>query len=70
MELKDDRYNQLIVEVADPSAAVDLVKAAPPFLLTCLPREALTRNRRVWCRSRRDGAARGRAAMIVPRTIS
>ncbi len=28
IELKDERYNQLIVEVADPRAAVELVKAA------------------------------------------
>jgi hypothetical protein len=27
IELKDERYNQLIVEVADPNAAVELVKA-------------------------------------------
>jgi hypothetical protein len=27
IELKDERYNQLIVEVADPKAAVELVKA-------------------------------------------
>ncbi len=25
--LKDERYNELIVEVADPQAAVELVKA-------------------------------------------
>jgi len=30
IELKDERYNQLIVEVADPKAAVELVKAALP----------------------------------------
>ncbi len=30
IELKDERYNQLIVEVADPNAAVELVKAALP----------------------------------------
>jgi hypothetical protein len=28
--LKDERYNELIVEVADPQAAVELVKAALP----------------------------------------
>lgn len=28
IELKDERYNELIVEVADPNAAVDLVSAA------------------------------------------
>ncbi|MGA7218498.1 MAG: hypothetical protein WBX38_09295 [Candidatus Sulfotelmatobacter sp.] len=28
IELKDERYNELIVEVADPNAAVDLVNAA------------------------------------------
>ena len=27
IELKDERYNELIVEVADPQAAVELVKA-------------------------------------------
>jgi hypothetical protein len=30
IELSDERYNQLIVEVADPQAAVELVKAALP----------------------------------------
>ena len=30
IELKDERYNKLIVEVADPKAAVELVKAALP----------------------------------------
>ena len=30
IELKDERYNELIVEVADPQAAVELVKAAVP----------------------------------------
>jgi hypothetical protein len=30
IELKDERYNELIVEVADPPAAVELVKAALP----------------------------------------
>jgi len=30
IELKDERYNQLIVEVADPQAAVELVKTALP----------------------------------------
>lgn len=30
IELKDERYNELIVEVADPQAAVELVKAALP----------------------------------------
>ena len=30
IELRDERYNQLIVEVADPQAAVELVKAALP----------------------------------------
>ena len=30
IELKDERYNELIVEVADPNAAVALVKAALP----------------------------------------
>jgi hypothetical protein len=28
IELKDERYNELIVEVADPEAAVELVRAA------------------------------------------
>jgi hypothetical protein len=28
IELKDERYNELIVEVADPQVAVELVKAA------------------------------------------
>jgi len=30
MQLKDERYNELIIEVADPQAAVELVKAALP----------------------------------------
>lgn len=30
IELKDDRYNELIVEVADPKAAVELVEGALP----------------------------------------
>ncbi|HVR24949.1 MAG TPA: hypothetical protein VMU26_16685 [Candidatus Polarisedimenticolia bacterium] len=30
IELKDERYSQLIVEVAHPKAAVELVKAALP----------------------------------------
>jgi len=30
IELKDERYNELIVEVADPAAAVELVKAQLP----------------------------------------
>ena len=30
IELKDERYNQLIVEVADPNAAVALVQAVLP----------------------------------------
>ena len=30
IELKDERYNELIVEVTDPQAAVELVKAALP----------------------------------------
>jgi hypothetical protein len=30
IELKDERYNELIVEVADQQAAVELVKAALP----------------------------------------
>ena len=30
IELKDERYNELIVEVTDPQAAVQLVKAALP----------------------------------------
>ena len=30
IELKDERYNELIVEVADPQAAVEVVKAALP----------------------------------------
>ena len=30
LELKDERYNELIVEVADPNAAVELVKSALP----------------------------------------
>lgn len=28
IQLKDERYNELIVEVADPKAAVEMVKAA------------------------------------------
>jgi hypothetical protein len=28
--LRDERYNELIVEVPDPKAAVELVKAALP----------------------------------------
>ena len=28
IELRDERYNELIVEVADPNAAVQLIKAA------------------------------------------
>jgi len=28
IELRDERYNELIVEVADPQAAVELIKAA------------------------------------------
>jgi hypothetical protein len=30
LDLRDERYNELIVEVADPSAAVAMVKAALP----------------------------------------
>jgi hypothetical protein len=30
IELKDERYNELIVEVVNPDAAVELVKAALP----------------------------------------
>jgi len=30
MQLKDERYNELIIEVADPQAAVELAKAALP----------------------------------------
>ncbi|MGC1373061.1 MAG: hypothetical protein WA824_13075 [Candidatus Sulfotelmatobacter sp.] len=30
LELRDERYNELIVEVADPSATVAMVKAALP----------------------------------------
>lgn len=30
IELRDERYNELIVEVADPDAAVGLVKASLP----------------------------------------
>ncbi len=30
IELEDERYNELIVEVADPKAAVEMVKAALP----------------------------------------
>jgi roadblock/LC7 domain-containing protein len=30
IELRDERYNELIVEVADPQAAAELVKAALP----------------------------------------
>jgi hypothetical protein len=30
LELRDERYNELIVEVADPNAAVEMVKAALP----------------------------------------
>ena len=30
IELKDERYNELIVEVADPKGAVELVRAALP----------------------------------------
>ena len=30
IELKDERHNELIVEVADPNAAVELVKSALP----------------------------------------
>jgi hypothetical protein len=30
IELEDERYNELIVEVADPKAAVEVVKAALP----------------------------------------
>ena len=30
IELRDERYNQLIVEVADPQAAVELIQAALP----------------------------------------
>jgi len=30
IELKDERYNEIIVEVADPQAAVELVKSVLP----------------------------------------
>jgi hypothetical protein len=30
IELKDERYNELIIEVADPKAAVEVVKTALP----------------------------------------
>ncbi len=30
IELNDERYNELIVEVADPKAAVEVVKAGLP----------------------------------------
>ena len=30
IKLKDERYNELIAEVADPKAAVELVNAALP----------------------------------------
>jgi hypothetical protein len=30
IQLKDERYNELIVEVADPRAAVDLIKTGLP----------------------------------------
>jgi hypothetical protein len=30
IDLRDERYNELIVEVADPNAAVELVRAALP----------------------------------------
>lgn len=30
IELKDDRYDELIVEVADPAAAVEMVQSALP----------------------------------------
>jgi hypothetical protein len=30
IELRDERYNELIVEVADPQVAVELIKAALP----------------------------------------
>jgi hypothetical protein len=30
IELRDERYNQLVVEVADPNAAVALIQAALP----------------------------------------
>ena len=30
IQLKDERYNELIVEVADPKAAVELVKNGLP----------------------------------------
>jgi hypothetical protein len=30
IELHDERYNELVVEVAEPKAAVELVKAALP----------------------------------------
>jgi hypothetical protein len=30
IQLKDERYNELIVEVADPQAAVDLIKTGLP----------------------------------------
>jgi hypothetical protein len=31
IELRDERYNELVVEVADPRAAVELVKAVLPW---------------------------------------
>jgi hypothetical protein len=30
LELRDERYNELIVEVADPQSAVELIRAALP----------------------------------------
>jgi len=30
IEVRDERYDELIVEVADPNAAIELVKAALP----------------------------------------
>ncbi len=35
IELKDERYTELIVEVADPKAVVELVKTALPRLIRC-----------------------------------
>jgi hypothetical protein len=37
IELKDERYNELIVEVADPKTAVNLVQAALPGVRESLP---------------------------------
>jgi hypothetical protein len=41
IELRDERYNQLIVEVADPKAAMELVKAVLPASKTSTGRSSL-----------------------------